>query len=97
MEDYNVVEHYNDGNLVVKGQEFEGKYFLHVSVEKYTHNVQKKIERIFIQMIAAAQETGFPDVFYGIPEHPEFARYMGWESCGFAENGKEVFKWVNKI
>ena len=93
------VTHYEDADFKVEGEIIKGQYFIHVTFEKYSHNIQKKVDKVFLNMINAAKESGFPKVFYGVPDHPSFARYMGWEHFGFLEdNGtKEIFKWDIQI
>lgn len=88
--------HYKCDDFKVEGEVFKGKYFLHINVNNYSHNVQKKIELLFEEMKTAALSVGFPDKFYAILPNEKYAEYMGGTKIGELNNKGEklgVFKW----
>lgn len=93
------IKHYEDEDFRVEGVLFEGKYFLHITVERYSHNVQKRIDKLFEEMKTAAVSTGFVDEFYTATPNPRYARYLGGEHLDTVEvDGEtmEVFRWELK-
>lgn len=79
---HNRITHYKDSDIHFEGEAVDDSYFLHLNVENYSHNIQKKIDALFREFAEASVEVGWPKYFFCYIANRKYAEFMGGEFIG---------------